>query len=339
MAALAHTPLSVIIPLYNEEDNVAPLLEAVHRGLAPYPGPWELILVDDGSTDGTGQRLMEGARRYGDHVRVLTLRRNFGQTAAMQAGIDCARGAVIAMLDGDLQNDPKDIPPMVERLLEEDLDLVAGWRKERRDSLMRTLPSRIANRLIARITGVRLHDYGCSLKVFRAEVIKGVRLYGEMHRFIPAWVAAYTSPLRIREQVVTHHPRRFGRSKYGLSRVFPVLLDLLSVYFYLKFRARPGHFFGKIGLTFAALGGGILGYLFFIKAFLGQDIGTRPLLLAGVLLAVVGVQFLTTGVLSEILARIYFESTPTRSYALRQSVPKEAGWRLNRADSGHFPQS
>ncbi len=329
MDALAKTPLSVVIPLYNEEENVAPLLEQVHAGLARYPGPWELILVNDGSTDDTQRRLVEGAKRYGPHVRILTLRRNFGQTAAMQAGIDRARGEVIALLDGDLQNDPRDIPPMVERLLGEELDLVAGWRKNRQDSLLRTFPSRIANRLIARITGVHLHDYGCSLKVFRGNVIKGVRLYGEMHRFIPAWVAAYTSPLRIKEQVVTHHPRRFGRSKYGLSRVFPVLLDLLSVYFFLNFRARPGHFFGKIGLSFGALGSIILGYLFVVKVFLGQPIGTRPLLLVGVLLAVVAVQFLTTGVLSEILARIYFESTPVRSYAVRLELPEEAGWRLN----------
>ncbi|RMD71306.1 MAG: glycosyltransferase [Gammaproteobacteria bacterium] len=329
MDALAKTPLSVVIPLYNEEENVAPLLEQVHAGLARYPGPWELILVNDGSTDDTQRRLVEGAKRYGPHVRILTLRRNFGQTAAMQAGIDRARGEVIALLDGDLQNDPRDIPPMVERLLGEELDLVAGWRKNRQDSLLRTFPSRIANRLIARITGVHLHDYGCSLKVFRGNVIKGVRLYGEMHRFIPAWVAAYTSPLRIKEQVVTHHPRRFGRSKYGLSRVFPVLLDLLSVYFFLNFRARPGHFFGKIGLSFGALGSIILGYLFVVKVFLGQPIGTRPLLLVGVLLAVVAVQFLTTGVLSEILARIYFESTPVRSYAVRFELPEEAGWRLN----------
>lgn len=301
--------LSLVIPLYNEQDNVQPLLDNIHSALAEYPVPWELVLVDDGSSDGTDRRLREIAPRFGAHVRVLSLQRNFGQTAAMQAGIDAARGLVIATLDGDLQNDPRDIPRMVKRLLDEELDLLVGWRKNRKDNLwLRKVPSRIANRLIGRITQVELHDYGCSLKVYRASVIKNVRLFGEMHRFIPAWVAVQTSPARIKEEVVNHHARQFGESKYGIGRTFRVLVDLVSVYFFMRFLSRPGHFFGRIGLAFGAIGSLMLTYLAVLKFILGEDIGTRPMLLTGVLLVLMAIQFLTTGVLGELLARTYFAS-------------------------------
>jgi glycosyltransferase involved in cell wall biosynthesis len=323
--------LSVVIPMYNEEGSVAPLLARVHDALQAYPQPWELIMVDDSSTDDTVWRLRREATRYGEHVRVIALQRNFGQTAAMQAGIDAARGDVVATLDGDLQNDPTDIPRMVRRLLEEDLDLVVGWRRSRQDNLwLRKVPSWLANRLIARITGVHLHDYGCSLKVYRASVIKAVRLYGHMHRFIPAWVAAMTSPARIKEEEVLHHPRRFDQSKYGIGRTFQVVLDLLAVYFFMRFWARPGHFFGKIGLFFGALGTLALVYLFVLKVFFGESIGTRPLLMAGVLLVVVSVQFLTTGVLSELTARTYFESSNTKPYVIRSTLGggEDASWKL-----------
>jgi glycosyltransferase involved in cell wall biosynthesis len=267
-------------------------------------------------------------------VRVVTLQRNYGQTAAMQAGIDAARGDVIATMDGDLQNDPADIARMVERLLAEGLDLVVGWRKNRQDNLwLRKIPSRIANRLIGRITGVRLHDYGCSLKVYRASAIRNVRLYGEMHRFIPAWMAVHTAPDRIQEEVVNHRARVHGSSKYGLSRTYRVLLDLMSVYFFLRFLTRPGHFFGRIGLTFGLAGGAILAYLLAVKLFLGEDIGHRPLLLAGVLLVVVSVQFLTTGILSELVSRTYFAASRTYPYAIRSSEPAldhpDGGWHRN----------
>jgi glycosyltransferase involved in cell wall biosynthesis len=311
--------LSLVIPLYNESDNVEPLLERIHQGLADYPAAWELILVDDGSADDTRMKIQLGVARYGNHVRLISLQRNFGQTAAMQAGIDHARGEIIAMLDGDLQNDPLDIPRMVQRLIDEDLDLVAGWRRDRKDNLwLRKIPSRLANRLIGRITGVNLHDYGCSLKVFRGETLRSVRLYGEMHRFIPAWLASHTSPARIKEEVVRHHARQFGESKYGLSRIYRVLLDLLSVYFFMRFRARPGHFFGRIGLLFGFAGSLALAYLAWVKFALGEDIGTRPLLLIGVLCLMMSVQFFTTGVLSELMARTYFESGTTQSYIVRQ---------------------
>lgn len=321
--------LSIVVPFYNEEENIAPLVARVHEALANYPHPWELILVDDGSTDHTLERIIEAQQHYGGHVRLVALQRNFKQTAAMQAGIDAARGDVIVTMDGDLQNDPADIPRLVTRLLTEDLDLVSGWRKERKDDfLLRTFPSRLANALIGRITGVKLHDYGCSLKAYRASVLKNVTLYGEMHRFIPAWMATVTHPRRIAEEVVTHHPRRFGQSKYGLSRTFRVILDLLFVYFFMRFRTRPGHFFGGIGIAVAVLGGLILIYLFGIKLFFGESIGGRPLLLAGFFLVLSGVQFLTTGVLAEMLTRVYHESGRRTQYQVRTITPTdaEAGW-------------
>jgi glycosyltransferase involved in cell wall biosynthesis len=323
---VASLSLSLVVPMYNEEENVGPLLERVHEVLDQYPYPWEIVLVDDGSADATSERMRAERERFGPHVRVVGLQRNFGQTAAMQAGIDLARGSVVALMDGDLQNDPSDIPAMVQRLLDEDLDMVAGWRKNRQDNLWRRkVPSRIANRLIRSITGVNLHDYGCTLKVFRAHILKGVRLYGEMHRFIPAWFATQTSPRRIREHVVQHHARARGTSKYGISRTFRVILDLLSVYFFMRFKARPGHFFGSIGLAFGALGSVILGYLFVLKVFLDADIGTRPLLFVGVMCVLVSVQLLTTGVLSELMARTYFESGQARSYVVRMGALEEVG--------------
>lgn len=321
--------LSLVIPVFNEQENIAPLIQRVHEALADYSAPWELLLVDDGSSDRTVKAVEQGRAQFGSHVRLVPLARNFGQTAAMQAGIDFARGEVIATLDGDLQNDPMDIPRMVDRLLREDLDLVSGWRKNRQDNLwLRKVPSKIANRLIRRITGVTLHDYGCSLKVFRAEIIKGVRLYGEMHRFIPAWLATQTSPSRIQEEVVAHHPRTAGTSKYGLSRTFRVIIDLISVYFFMRFSARPAHFFGMLGIGFGTLGGLILGYLLVLK-MLGAQIGDRPLFMVGIMLVLIAVQILTTGVLSEMLSRTYYESKEVKSYHVRPSALTElegANW-------------
>lgn len=319
--------LSVVIPMYNEVDNVVPMLEGVHAGLGGYPGSWELICVDDGSHDGTPRVLREKAADYGAHVRVIQFRRNFGQTAAMQSGIDAARGDVIATLDGDLQNDPADIPRMVDELLDKDLDLLAGWRKQRHDESLRMFFSRVANRLIASVTGVRLNDYGCSLKVYRGEVIKEVVLYGEMHRFIPVWVANVTDPSRIGETVVIHHARRFGTSKYGLSRTFRVILDLLSAFFFLRYRARPGHFFGTIGLFLGLLGGLAMLYLGVVKFILGEDIGSRPLLFIGVLLLVTSVQFFTTGVLGEMLSRTFFAASERKLHPRAENDEEKGGWK------------
>ena len=307
---LINTSLSIVIPLYNESENVAPLIHKIHAVFLSYQFPWELILVDDGSSDDTLDKLHQIKKNYGEHLNIVALQRNFGQTAAMQAGIDAARGRLIATLDGDLQNDPDDIPKLVERLLRENLDLIVGWRKKRQDNLLiRKIPSWIANRIIGLITGVQLHDYGCSLKIYRAVVIKSVRLYGEMHRFIPAWTAIATSPKRIAEEIVQHHPRNAGKSKYGISRSFRVILDLISVYFFMRHRAKPGHFFGMIGLFFGFLATLILSYLGGIKFFFGDDIGTRPLLLVGVVSLISSLQFLTTGVVAELMARTYFESS------------------------------
>lgn len=323
-----HT-LSIVVPMYNEADSVEPLVERVHQALGPYPWPWELVLVDDGSADATTAEILRCAEAYGAHVRLVELMRNFKQTAAMQAGLDAARGSVIVTMDGDLQNDPVDIPRMVKRLLVEELDLVAGWRKDRQDDLvMRKIPSRLANRLIARMTGVHLKDYGCSLKVFRASAIKRVRLYGEMHRFIPAWLATVTTPKRIAQEVVRHHPRVFGESKYGISRTFRVLLDLVFVYFFMRYRTRPGHFFGGIGIVLGTIGGLILAYMLGLKIFFDESIGTRPMLFGGFFMLIAGVQMVTSGVLAELLTRIYYESGTSRAYLVRprDDVEPDEAW-------------
>jgi glycosyltransferase involved in cell wall biosynthesis len=322
--------LSVVIPLYQERDNVEPLLVRIHEGLRVYPYPWELILVDDGSRDGTAQVLFDQVARYGPHVRVISFRRNFGQTAAMQAGFDAARGALIATLDGDLQNDPVEIPRLVDEMLARDLDLLQGWRRDRQDALLlRKIPSRIANGLIARVTGVHLHDYGCSLKVYRAEVIKEIRLFGEMHRFIPVWAAGVTAPERIGESEVGHRARELGQSKYGISRTFRVLLDLLVAFFFLRFGARPGHFFGAIGLSFGLLGGLMMGWLAWAKFGLGEDIGDRPLFFVAILFLVASIQFLTTGVLAEIMIRTLFASGERTHHCIcRQTDSAVAGWQV-----------
>jgi glycosyltransferase involved in cell wall biosynthesis len=305
--------------MYNEEGNVLPLVTQVQAAMTASPWPWQLILVDDGSNDGTAARIREAVANCPEHIGAVILRRNFGQTAAMQAGIDLADGNIIATMDGDLQNNPHDIVRMVRRLLDEDLDLLVGWRRERQDNLwFRKVPSWCANRLIVAVTGVRLHDYGCSLKIFRSSVIRQVRLYGEMHRFIPTWVATVTSPDRIREEPVSHFPRVHGQSKYGLSRTFKVLLDLLSMYFFARYRASPGHFFGRIGLVCGFGGAAALAWLAWAKFMEGESIANRPLLMLGVLLAVIGVQFICTGIVTEMLVRTYFESSGRRTYLVRE---------------------
>ena len=315
--------LSIVVPLFNEEANVDPLLKNIQTAMMHYKQSWELIVVDDGSSDNTMQNLERAVSQFNSGIKIIQLQRNFGQTAAMQAGIDHALGQVIVTLDGDLQNDPKDIPDMVSYLLDNNLDLVVGWRRSRKDSFVRIIPSWIANRLIGYVTGVKLHDYGCSLKSYRASVIKPVRLYGEMHRFIPAWIATATSLSRVDEMVVRHYPRKYGSSKYGLSRTFRVVLDLLSIYFFMRFKSKPGHFFGAIGLILGFLGGIILTYLAIVKFVYGEDIGTRPLLLVGVVLVISSIQLFTTGVISELLSRTYFESAKAKPYVIRDTIEKK----------------
>ncbi|TWU41828.1 glycosyltransferase family 2 protein [Novipirellula artificiosorum] len=310
--------LSVVIPLYNEEESVEPLVHALRDALIPAPLSLEIILVDDGSTDQTYTSAIRAGKQVGLDLQVLSLQRNFGQTAAMQAGIDAARGRLIATLDGDLQNDPADIPAMVKHLEANDLDLLVGRRKKRQDGVMlRLIPSWIANRLIGKVTGVRIRDYGCSLKIYRSSVIKQVKLMGEMHRFIPAWVAAVTHPSRIGEIDVRHRAREFGTSKYGISRTIRVVLDLLSVLFFMKYRARPGHFFGTVGLVIGAIGALMLSTVFVSKFGLGQDIGTRPMLLLGAVAMLSSLQLICFGVMSEMLARIDNESSRQQSYIIR----------------------
>lgn len=324
--------VSMVAPVYNEEGSLPELIRRCIEVGESLGCPYELILVDDGSRDGSARIIRASIEGREGPVVGVFLNRNYGQHAAVFAGLAEARGDVVVTLDGDLQNDPADIPRMVQRLLDEDLDLLTGWRKSRRDNLwLRTIPSNVANWLIGRITGVRLHDYGCSLKVYRMSVMRSIRLYGDMHRFIPAWLTANTSVARIKEEVVTHHPRRHGRSKYGLSRIYRVLLDLLTVFFFMRFVSRPGHFFGRIGLGLGLIGGVILTYLVCVKLFLGEDIGSRPLLMAGVLLVLVAVQLFTTGILGEMVTRVYFESSGSKPYVIRNAASQadadaQAGW-------------
>lgn len=308
--------LSVVIPIRNE----APGLEELHREitstLEAWGHPYEVIVVDDGSTDDSFE-ILARIQASDPRWRVIRFRRNFGQTAAFSAGFAHARGRFIATSDGDLQNDPRDIPAMVRKLEEEGLDIVCGWRRDRKDAFIsRLLPSMMANRLISWATGVQLHDYGCSLKIFRAEVVKPLKLYGEMHRFIPA--IASEQGVEIAEVVVNHRARRHGTSKYGISRTVRVILDLLTVKFLLSYSTRPVQIFGLVGLAMAIPGTLILGYLGFVKIFEEQAIGNRPLLLFGILLVFTGVQLLTLGLLAELQARTYHESQDKPTYVIRE---------------------
>nr|WP_210296607.1 glycosyltransferase family 2 protein [Rhizobium sp. BK399] len=311
--------MSLVVPVFNEEESVGPLIDRICLAMANYADGWELILIDDGSTDATLANARKHIGREGLTLRIVELQRNFGQTAAMQAGIDAATGRLIATMDGDLQNDPKDIPSMVAELERRQLDLLVGWRKNRQDGLLlRKIPSWCANYLIGRITGVKLHDYGCSLKIYRASVIKQVKLMGEMHRFIPAWVAGVVPSSRIGEMVVTHHARQHGQSKYGISRTFRVILDLLSVMFFMRYKARPGHFFGSLGLGLGAISVLVMLYLLFDKFVMGDDIGTRPLLMVGIVFMLSSVQLITTGILAEMIARTYYRDDTSPNYIVRQ---------------------
>nr|WP_018857462.1 glycosyltransferase family 2 protein [Rhizobium sp. RHZ01] len=311
--------LSLVVPVFNEEESVGPLVDRICLAMAGYSDRWELILIDDGSTDATLVNARKHIGREGLTLRIVELQRNFGQTAAMQAGIDAATGRLIATMDGDLQNDPKDIPSMVAELERRELDLLVGWRRNRQDGLLlRKIPSWCANYLIGRITGVKLHDYGCSLKIYRASIIKQVKLMGEMHRFIPAWVAGVVPSSRIGEMVVTHHARQHGQSKYGISRTFRVILDLLSVMFFMRYKARPGHFFGSLGLGLGGISALVMLYLFVDKFVLGNDIGTRPMLMVGIVFMLSSVQLITTGILAEMIARTYYRDDTSPNYIVRQ---------------------
>ena len=306
--------LSIVIPVQNESPNIKPLYEELTHVLGQYGRSYEIVIVDDGSTDDTFEQLASLQSRD-SRLRVIRFRRNFGQTAAFAAGFAYARGRIVITSDGDLQNDPHDIPAMI-ALVEQGNDIVCGWRKDRKDTLVtRRLPSVLANKLISWATGVDLHDYGCSLKVFRAEVVKPLRLYGEMHRFIPA--IASQNGVQIAEMIVNHRPRRAGSTKYGLSRTIRVILDLATVKFLLSYSTRPLQIFGLLGLITGGLGVVITGYLGYIRLFTTQGIGDRPLLLLGVMLVFIGVQLVTFGLLAEVMARTYYESQDKPTYAIR----------------------
>ena len=308
--------VSIVSPVFNEVENLKAFVESVTKIMNSENMSWELIIVDDGSQDGSSSIVKEIGHQ--ENIRGILLSKNYGQTTAIQAGFDNAVGKYLVTLDSDLQNDPKDIPALLKKLINEELDLVVGWRKDRKDNyFLRNLPSIMANKLIGIITGVKLHDYGCSLKAYRGEVLKEVRLYGEMHRFIPAWMATKIPPSKISELIVTHHTRVAGKSKYGISRTFRVFVDLISVYFFMKFFSRPGHFFGLIGLLLSFLGAIILVYLVSLKLIYALDIGDRPLLIAGTLLVVVGIQLISLGVIGEILSRTYYASSKEKSYFIR----------------------
>ena len=306
--------LSVVVPIYNEAESIETLVQAIADAVSETNSSYEIICVDDGSRDGSTQVLTDLASRRVD-LKAVILRRNYGQTPAMAAGFETAEGKIIVTLDGDLQNDPADIPMLLAKL-NEGYDLVSGWRRKRQDAaLTRLLPSKIANIIIAKVTGVRLHDYGCSLKAYRSELIADMNLYGELHRFLPA--LAYIEGARITEVPVRHHARRFGQSKYGLGRTIRVVMDLLTVYFMKKFLTRPMHVFGLGGVISLATGIAMGTYLTIIKLFFDRDIGDRPLLILAVLLIITGVNLFCFGLVTELLMRTYHESQRRPIYRIR----------------------
>ena len=310
--------VSIVVPIYNEYDNLPDLIGRIHDAMAPQPWSFELIAVDDGSTDGSAKRLQELAATR-PWVRAVCLVRNYGQSSALQAGFDRVRGRYVVTLDADLQNEPLDIPLLLQRLkTDPDVDMVSGWRKQRQDkALSRRLPSVIANRLISRSTGVHLHDYGCALKAYRRPIIDRIRLYGELHRFIPS--LAKQAGARITEVPVRHHARTHGVSKYGIDRTFRVILDLLLIMFFMRYRHRPLHAFGGLGLWLATPGALMLGWLGVLK-LLGEDIGGRPMLTTAVMLVLIGLQLIVAGLIGEMLTRIYHEGRGAPQYHATETV-------------------
>jgi len=320
---------SVVVPAYNEEATVRTLYEAV-RGVMNELGEagepqWELIFIDDGSTDGTQARLRE-IRREDARVKIIAFRRQFGQTAGWSAGFDHAQGDIVIVLDADLQNDPRDIPAMLRKMDEEQFDVISGWRKERKDNSTLKVGSLFGNWLHRAVTGEKIHDHGCSLKIYRREALRDLELYGEMHRFVPAlasWIG-----VKVTEVPVNHFARQRGRSKYGLGRTIRVMLDLLTVKFLLSYGTRPVQLFGLVGLIFLAAGMAFGLYLSFLKLVLGQGIGNRPLLFLVVLLVVVGVQLIIMGLLGELMIRVYHETQGKPTYVVREYLGPESSGTL-----------
>jgi glycosyltransferase involved in cell wall biosynthesis len=307
--------LSIIVPVYNEEKNLPLLYDAILAAMSGYKKHWEVLFVDDGSKDASLQVLHGIYEKDKKRVRLVELRRNFGQTAAIAAGIDHSAGDIVVMLDADMQNDPADIPMMLGKI-EEGYDVVSGWRRDRKDTFInRTLPSRLANGLISKVTGVHLHDYGCTLKAYRREVIKGFRLYGEMHRFIPVYANRFGA--RIIEVPVRHHARKFGKTKYGLERTIKVLLDLFTVKFLVSYSSKPIYLFGGAGVALDLLGLLVLFYLFVRRVFFGISVTASPLFLISTITVLMGFQSILMGLIAELLVRTYHESQNKPIYNVR----------------------
>lgn len=310
--------LSLIIPVYNEQDNLPMLFDAIYQTMNSLGKTWEVILVDDGSRDNSLSILKDHAEKDPQHVRVISFRRNFGQTAAIAAGLDYSQGDIIVLLDADMQNDPADIPMLLAKL-DEGYDLVSGWRKNRKDdALTRNLPSMMANKLISSVTGVELHDYGCTLKAYRRPVLEGFRLYGEMHRFIP--VFANSVGARITEVVVNHYPRRFGKTKYGLERTVKVVLDLFTVKFLVSFASKPIYLFGGTGMGLMVISALIMAYLFIRRIFFLVGVTGSPLFQTSVMFFILGFQSMLMGLIAELLVRTYHESQRKPTYTVRTMI-------------------
>jgi glycosyltransferase involved in cell wall biosynthesis len=310
--------LSILIPIFNEEENIPSLYDRLLAALKKIGRPYEVIFIDDGSSDGSLEILLDISKKN-PNVKIISFSRNFGQTAALSAGIDFSRGEILIPMDGDLQNDPEDILPLLEKI-EEGYDAVSGWRKDRKDPFFtRRLPSIIANKMISLISGVRLHDYGCTLKAYKRDILKNIRLYGEMHRFIPIyaqWIGA-----RVAEIPVNHFPRRSGSSNYGLSRIFKVILDLMVVKFLLSYSQKPIYVFGGMGF-FMILGAFLSGgYAIYLKIFKGVSFILTPLPLLCVLLLMLGFLSILMGFLAEILTRTYYESQRKPTYQIKETIP------------------
>jgi glycosyltransferase involved in cell wall biosynthesis len=313
--------ISLVIPVYNEQDNLPLLLDALYKTMNSLGKEWEVILVDDGSRDRTKFILKEFAEKDPEHVRTISLRRNYGQTAAIAAGLDHSSGDIIVLMDADMQNDPADIPMMLAKL-DEGYDLVSGWRKDRKDNaITRNFPSMIANWVISRVTGVHLHDYGCTLKVYRRDVLEGFRLYGEMHRFIPVY--ANSVGANITEVVVSHHPRKFGKTKYGLERTAKVILDLFTVKFLVGYSAKPIYIFGGTGGLLMIISAMIMGYLFFRRIFFLVGVTGSPLFQTSVMFFILGFQSMLMGLIAELLVRTYHESQRKPTYTIRTKINLE----------------
>ena len=313
--------LSLIIPVYNEAQNLPILYDSIQKTLRANKHIWEVIFIDDGSTDDSFDVLKTLVEKDPEHVRVVAFRRNFGQTAAITAGIDHAQGEIIVLMDADLQNDPADIPMLLAKL-DEGYDLVSGWRKDRKDNrLTRTIPSNLANWLISWVTGVYLHDYGCTLKAYRREALEGFRLYGEMHRFIPVFV--HSVGARITEIPVQHHERKFGKANYGLDRTLKIILDLFTVKFLLNYSHKPMRLFGGAGMLLISGGGILLLYLFIRRTLEEIPVLGSPLFQLGTMFFILGVQAILMGLIAELLARTYHESQSKPTYTIRTVLGKK----------------